>query len=399
MVGDLTSIDGQQNLPGVTATVGNAYETLTRYDDKLQPQSVLAESWELSTDSKQIKLNRRKGVQFHTGRELTSDDVNYSLLRIRNPRLAAIAGQLASQSAWWTTVSMPDKYTIVLGSEVPRPGVFDFLQHFTIVDKNLMESPDAQTKANGTGPFTFVEWASGDHVTMNRNPNYWDSSLPYLDGIQTSIFRDSQAMVTSLEAGALDEADSPGLLDLLRLRSDPKYQALVVVASGQFSCLVANATIPPTDNKQFRQAVNYAINRKRFVDTYFQGIISDYQDLPFPPQAPAYDASRTKRYTFDLDKAKSLLRESGVTNPDVELAYSNTTFGDLNQTLAQILQADLASIGVQVTLRPVDFATHFDMAVKRTYRGLLLSSGSSAQLSEATSFLTRSRFFNPDAAR
>jgi peptide/nickel transport system substrate-binding protein len=140
---------------------------------------------------------------------------------------------------------MPDKYTIVLGSEVPRPGVFDFLQYFTIVDKNLMESPDTQTKANGTGPLTFVEWASGDHVTMKRNPNYWDGSLPYLDGIQTSIFRDSQAMVTSLEAGALDEVDSPGLLDLLRLRSDPKYQALVVAASGHPSKTVSTSKTSP----------------------------------------------------------------------------------------------------------------------------------------------------------
>jgi peptide/nickel transport system substrate-binding protein len=396
IAGDLTSIDGQQSLPGVVATVGNAYETLTRYDAGLQPQPVLAESWDLSTDGKQIKLNLRRGVQFHDGRELTSDDVNYSLLRMRNPQLAAIAGQLASQSAWWTNVSTPDKYTIVLGSDVPRPGVFDFLQYFTIVDKNLMESPDSPTKANGTGPFMFVEWVSGDHVTMQRNPNYWDKNLPYLDSIQTRIFRDTQAMVVSLEAGALDELDSPGLRDLVRLRSDPKYQPLVVEASGQFVCMVANTTVAPTDNKQFRQAVNYAINRKRFVDTTFQGIIADIQDLPFPPQAPAYDAARTKLYTYDLDKARSLLQASGISNPDLELFYSSTTFGELNQTLAQIVQADLASIGVSVTLRPVEFATQVDVASRRAYRGLLLSVGSSAQLAEASSFLTRSRFYSPD---
>jgi peptide/nickel transport system substrate-binding protein len=396
IAGDLTSIDGQQSLPGVVATVGNAYETLTRYDSKLQPQPVLAESWDLSADGKQIKLNLRKGAQFHDGRELTSDDVNYSLLRIRDPKLAAIAGQLASQSAWWTSVSMPDKYTIVLGSDVPRPGVFDFLQYFTIVDKNLMDSPEAATKANGTGPFSFVEWVPADHVTMQRNPNYWDKSLPLLDGLNTKIFRDAQAMVVALEAAALDEVDAPSLRDLVRLKTDPNYQALVVAASGQFVCMVANTTVAPTDNKQFRQAVNYAINRQRFVDTYFQGILTDFQDLPFPPQAPAYDASRTKLYTFDLDKAKSLLQASGISNPEIELVYSSTTFGELNQTLAQMVHADLGSIGINVTLRPVEFATQVDLASRRAYRGLLLSAGSSAQLAEASSFLTRSRFYNPD---
>jgi peptide/nickel transport system substrate-binding protein len=396
IVGDLTSIDGQQSLPGVTGTVGQAYEALTRYDDKLQPQPMLAESWDLSSDGKQIKLSLRKGVQFHDGREFTSEDVKYSLLRVRDPQLVAVAGQLASQSAWWTGIDTPDKSTIVLSSEVPRPGVFDFFQYFTIVDKNLMDSPDAKTKANGTGAFKFVEWAPGDHVTLTRNPNYWKPGVPYLDGFVTRIFRDSQAMVASLEAGALDQVDSPSLLDLVRLKADPNYQALVVAASGQFVCIVANTTVAPTDNKQFRQAINYAINRKRFVDTAFQGIVSDFQDLPFPPQAPAYDATRNKTYSFDLDKAKSLIAASGSSGADLELVYSNTTFGDLNQTLAQILQADLASIGVNMKLRPVDFATQFDVASKRAYQGLLLSAGSSAQLAEASSFLTRSRFFSPD---
>jgi peptide/nickel transport system substrate-binding protein len=259
-----------------------------------------------------------------------------------------------------------------------------------------MDSPDAKTKANGTGPFKFVEWVPGDHVTMIRNPNYWNAGLPYLDGFVTRIFRDAQAMVASLEAGALDQVDSPGLLDLARLKSDPKYQALVIAASGQFVCIVANTSVAPTDNKQFRQAINYAINRKRFVDTVFQGIISDFQDLPFPPQAPAYDAARNRTYGFDLDKSRSLVAASGVAGSDLELVYSNTTFGGLNETLAQILQADLASIGVNMTLRPVDFATQFDVASKRSYQGLLLSAGSSAQLVEASSFLTRSRFFSPD---
>ena len=396
IVGDLTSIDGQQSLPGVTGTVGQAYEPLTRYDDALQPQGLLAESWDLSGDGKQIKLSLRKGVQFHDGREFTSDDVKYSLLRIRDPQLVAVAGQLASQSAWWTGIDTPEKYTIVLTSDVPRPGVFDFFQYFTIVDKNLMDSPDARTKANGTGPFKFVEWAPGDHVTLTRNEHYWKPGIPYLDGFVTRIFRDAQAMVASLEAGALDQIDSPGLLDLVRLKSDPNYQGFVVAASGQFVCIVANTTVAPTENKQFRQAINYAINRKRFVDTVFQGIISDYQDLPFPSQAPAYDASRNKLYSYDLDRARSLLAASGAQGADMELVYSNTTFGDLNQNLAQILQADLASIGVTMRLRPVDFATQFDVASKRTYQGLLLSAGSSAQLAEASSFLTRSRFFSPD---
>ncbi len=396
LAGELTSIDGQQNLPGVTATVGNAYEGLARYDDKLQPQPVLAETWEQSSDGKQIKLNLRKGVLFHDGREFTSDDVKYSLLRLRDPKVAPIVGPLANQSAWWSTIDTPDKYTIVLGSDLPRPGVFDFFQYFTVVDKNLMEGPDAQTKVNGTGPFMFVEWIQSDHVTMKRNPNYWRTGQPYVDSIETRLYRDVQAMVAGLEGGTLDEVDSPSLQDLVRLKDDPKYQALVVAASGQFVCFVANTTMPPLDNKQLRQAINYAIDRQRFASTVFKGLIPVGQDLPFPPQAPASDSTRNQRYTFDLDKARSLLAASGVANPEIELVYSNTSFGDTNTPLAQIVQADLQSIGMTINLRPVDFPTQFDLGNRRAYKGLLLSVGSSAQLAEATSLLTRSRFFSPD---
>ena len=73
-----------------------AFDRLTAYDEKLQPQPMLAESWDVSTDFKQIKLNLRKGVQFHTGRELTSEDVKWNILHVRDPKIAA--GALIHQS-------------------------------------------------------------------------------------------------------------------------------------------------------------------------------------------------------------------------------------------------------------------------------------------------------------
>ncbi|MBV8085811.1 MAG: ABC transporter substrate-binding protein [Chloroflexi bacterium] len=397
IVGDLPSVDGQQNQPTIGATVGWAYEALTHYDDKMQPTGLLAETWDLSTDDKSIKFNLRKGVTFHDGREFTSDDVKYSINRLKDPKVAAIAGQLGPQAMWWTQIDTPDKNTVVFTSDQPRPGVFDFFQYSTVVDHNLMDGPDAKTKVNGTGPFKFVEYLSGDHVTMTKNPSYWQTGKPYIDGFKASLLRDAQAMVAQLEAGALDLVDSPAILDLVRLKADPKYQAIVLLNSGSFVVMVANTTTAPTNNKMFRQGINYAINRQRFTDTALKGLISGGQDLPFPPQAAAYDAAKNSMYTFDLNKAKSLIQASGVTNTDMDFTYSNTTFGDLNQTLAQILQADLQSIGVKLTLKPVEFATQVDVATRRAYNGLLLSSGSGANLNEMTSVVTRSRFYSNDS--
>jgi peptide/nickel transport system substrate-binding protein len=233
-------------------------------------------------------------------------------------------------------------------------------------------------------------------VTLLKNKNYWGTP-PNVDGMLIKIHRDAQAMTAGFEAGTLDVVDSPALVDFVRLKADPKYQPLVIAETGAFVCVVANCGMAPTDNKLFRQGLNYAMNRKRFVDTYFKGVINDWQDIPYPPSAPAYDAAKAHAYPFDLDQAKALINQSGVTNTDIDFTYSGTQYGDLSVLFGQILQSDLASIGVNMTLKGVDFATAVDIANKRSYKGLLISAGSGALLGEATSLLTRSRFFMPNS--
>ena len=131
-----------QSLPHLTTTAGSettylVFDRLTAYDLNMKPQPMLAESWELSNDSQQIKLNLRKGVQYHTGREFTSDDVKYNLLRVRDPKVGG--GQYAGQSNWFTTIDLPDKNTVVLKSDAPRLAIFDFFQNFNILDRVTVE--------------------------------------------------------------------------------------------------------------------------------------------------------------------------------------------------------------------------------------------------------------------
>ena len=399
ILGDLPGLDGHLQLQTNSQSIAFAYDTLVGYDEQLTPLPMLAESWDVSSDLKTLKLNLRKGVQYHDGREFTSDDVKWNLLRVRDPKLAGVAGFFANQSNWFTGIEAPDKNTVVLTSDQPRVGVFDFLFAFNMLDKNTMEGPDAKTTVNGTGPFVFQEWVQGDHVGLTKNKNYWRSGVPYLDGMHVGIFKDSQSMMASLEAGAIDVADAPPIPDIVRLKSNPSYQTIVTTSAGTYYVIIANVQVAPTGNKLFRQGINYAINRKRFADAVLQGLAGAPQDLPYPPQAPAYDAPRNGRYTFDLDKARSLVAQSGVSNTDLEIVFSNTSFGIENTQMTQILASDLATIGVNLTLRPVDFATQFDTAVKRTYAGLLMSAGSNANLADSTTPLISNKFWNPDVSQ
>ena len=270
--GDLASLDGHYYTTGNGLSAWIVYDTLTAYDDNLKPQPQLAESWDQNSDATQIKLNLRKGVEFHSGRELTSDDVIYNLNRILDFKLTAgiITGFVPPETTW----TNPDKYSVVLNTKQPWAAIFDFFQVLNIIDKDTAEGPDAKTKAVGTGPFTFVEWVQGDHVTYGKNKNYWQSGQPYLDGITVGIAKDQQAMVASFESGAADFMLNPPLRDYARLVTDSQYQGLELPNPAAFWMLQPNSTRPPMDDKRVRQALNYAINRPRMVETVLLGLSS-----------------------------------------------------------------------------------------------------------------------------
>ena len=206
-VGDLVTIDAICGRRSSNNTLGQVNEMLIDYDDDLKIMPRLAESWEQSTDNTQIKLNLRKGVQFHSGREFTSDDVEYNLLRARDPknRFAAV---VAVGSAWWTSWEKPDKYTIILKSEKPRPGVFDFLQYLRILDKDTMDGPerDDQSRRHRRLQVRRVG-ARRPHHTRQESQLLGERPPVSSTGSRSTSTATQQAMVAALEAGALDVAD------------------------------------------------------------------------------------------------------------------------------------------------------------------------------------------------
>lgn len=394
MIGDLGTIEGHQVTQATVNVTFLAYDRLIDYDDKLNPQPMLAESWDVSSDLTRFKLNLRKGVQFHSGRELTSDDIRYNLERVRDPKLAGLVGSLAAQSAWFSSIETPDKNTVVLTSDKPRPGAFDFFEYFNILDRETAQGPDSRTKAVGTGPFTFVEWVQGDHFTFTRNKNYWQSGRPYLDGVTIKVFADAQAQIAQLEAGALDLADSPPVRDATRLRQDPNYTYLGTFIGGQYFCVFINTSVSPLDNKTVRQALNYALDRQRFADTVMVKLVGPGQDLPWPPQAGAAEPAKNNVYTFDLDKAKSLLASAGVGPFEIDILYHNLAYPTEIQALAQFYQADLAKIGIKANLRLLDFASFADTVFNQPYHGLAIAGGAFAHLAESTTAFTTGRGAN-----
>jgi peptide/nickel transport system substrate-binding protein len=391
-VGDIVTTDAVLSSPASNETTGEVAEALTAYDDKLNPIPRLAESWEWSSDNTRIKINLRKGVTFHSGREFTSDDVKYNILRVRDPS-NGFAAVVAPGSNWWTGIDTPDKNTIVLTSDKPRPGVFDWLQYLRIQDKDVLEGSNANSTVGGTGPFKWVEWVQGDHILMQRNTNYWDSNLPYVDEYFVQIYRDQQSMIAALESGGLDVAALAPIPDAVRLKDDPNYQVISTNDVGQYFYACVNTGVAPTDNAQLRQAIGYAINRQRFTDSVMRGFVGAPKDLPWTTTSPAYEPTKNTFYTYDLDKAKSLVSQSGVSNPEFDISWATAGFSAEYQQLAQIIQSDLAQIGIKTNLKPLEPAqfTAVGLGQNPSYNGMRLSAGAYAQLAEAASEFVLSR--------
>src|SRR5581483_9579066 len=126
----------------------------------------------------------------------------------------------------------------------------------------------------------------------------------------------------------------------------------------------------PTDNTLFRQALNFALDRKRMTETVWRGLAKS-EALPWSTTSSAYDADKSQAYAFDLDKARALVEQSGVSGARLDLAWSTAL--DEWSTIAQMYQADLSSIGIDVTLRPMDRAPYSRLLQSGTYNGLMLA--------------------------
>ena len=391
--GDAPSIDGHRINQTLLDSVWSAYDTLIAYDDHLVPQPMLAERWDLSADTRELRLHLRRGVQFHSGRELTSDDVRYNLLRVRDPRVGV--AQLATQSAWFTDIETPDRHTVVLRTNRVRPTLFDFFEMLNIVDRDTMEGPSAATAAVGTGPFRLVEYVPNVRMRFARNASYWRPDRPLLDELEVSIPTDPQAGVALLESGALDLLVNPPTRDLVRLRGSASYTTLRNQLSGTHSLLAANTRVAPLADKRVRRALSHALDRRRYAASVLLET-EDWRVLPWAPSSPAYDAARAQSVPFDLDRARSLLREAGAGDLRLELVYGTSDTETAN--LGEIFQSDLAKIGVKLQLRRVESATFADLtsAAKLQYQGL--AGGGVVSRSgglEGTTLLTTSSWYFP----
>ncbi|MCR1781124.1 ABC transporter substrate-binding protein [Nocardioides carbamazepini] len=365
----------------INLLIGSVYDSLIDYPlDELEPQPSLATSWELSEDGTRLSLQLRDDVTFHSGRPFTSKDVEFSIKTWADPVWTV---QLQRTAAAITGFDTSDEHAITLTFAHPLSNVFDLLDMLPIIDAESIDQLREGKAFVGTGPFTFDSWSPGAKISFKRNDDYWRGK-PALDGIDVSVIPDPQAQVSQLRAHQLDLILGASYRDFESLGKEDRFHVNQWNGAEGQVYVGTNVTNPALSDVRVRRAIAYALDRRRVVDEVFRGAAIPIS-LPWPDYSPAYDEEADATYEFDLDQAKALVDEAkadGVAIPKLPLTYpsENPIYG----AIAQIVQADLAKVGIEVELDPQEQASVIQQLIGAKFPALWILSHGYAHYTPST---------------
>jgi peptide/nickel transport system substrate-binding protein len=344
---------------------GKTNESLLTYDENLEPQPLLATSWEVSADGLRYTFKLREGVKWHDGEDFTAEDVAFSILALKenHPR-----GRATFASVDQINVVGPHEVELILSK--PAPFLLTAFAGFEapIVPKHLYEGTNvAENPHNnapvGTGPFVFQEWIRGSHAIFKRNENYWAEGKPHLDQLIIRFISDPAAAVAAIESGEVQvSVTSLPLTDIERLKANPNL--VVDTQPIPYSPNIARAEFnlenPYLADVKVRHAIAHAIDKDFIVNTIYLGYATRL-DAPVSPDLARFHFADVPKYAFDPAKAEALLDEAGYPRGADGWRFSlyvdpTQPAGPPKQTGEYFVQA-LAKIGIKAELRTQDFAT------------------------------------------
>lgn len=357
----------------------------------------------ISKDGRVYTFKLRHGVLFQNGREVTADDVAYSINRVLDPKTKSpgqsffldIAGAqdvANGKAATASGIKVIDKYTIRFTLVQPDVTFLNVMaMNFAyIVPKEVVAKEGANFghAPVGTGPFILKQWVPGQKLVFVRNPHYFLKGVPYLDGVTFLIGLAPEVALLRLQSGQLDMLGDPiPAADFVRIRDDPKYaNQLVRYVQPETTYLTLNTQMAPLNNVKVRQAINMAIDKERIVRIVAgRGVVANQV---LPPQMPGYDPSY-KGYAYDPAQAKKLLAQAGYPHGFSTQIYVLNV--DPQPRIAESFQRDLAQIGITASVVPLASATLIDQA-STPHKTPIVWSGGEAWLQD---FPDPSDFYGP----
>lgn len=361
------------NKLGPVSFVGSKiYEGLITLGKDMRPLPSLARSWDISEDGLTYTFHLQEGVRWHDGKPFTSADVVYSFSEF----LPKAFSRTRTVMAKVESITAPDDHTVAFKLKKPYAA---FMMIFevsggTIVPKHIYAGTDifknpANATPIGTGPFKFDKWEKGSYIHLVRNDDYWQKGKPYLKDIYFHIIPDANSRAIAFEQGQVDVLRGGDIenFEVNRLAREPNVK--VSEEGWEFydplAIINVNTRHKPLDNLKVRKAISYAIDRNFIIKAIFGGFGKPAYG-PMTERTPFYDPSVLTDYSYDLDKAKKLMAESGL-KPDANGVYAKLDlvplpYGETWQREAEYIRQQLSQIGIETNVVSVDVPGWFQRA-------------------------------------
>lgn len=339
----------------------NTHQTLVFFnngsagDERFGP--CLATSWEF-TDDTHIVMKLRDDVYFNDGEKtpMTAEDVKFTLDM-------AMGNMVASALAGYVSCTVVDDYTIEIEIESYNN---EFVQSLSSVplsvqSKKAYDDGVEEPYYIGTGPYKFDEWVEGEYCRLVKVDDYWGNEIPEGENLapgvaETIEFRpyiEASSRVMALQAGEIDVCVNPPINELQYLEEDENVTVYEQTGTRLFY-FGFNVEKEPWNNQKLRQAVACAIDREAVLEAAVYGKGTLQNTILNRGLWGFYD--EMEGFEYDVDRAKSLLAEAGIAEGSVNTTLSYASGNPYDQ-IATVIQANLAAIGVNVTLEPMETAT------------------------------------------
>ncbi|MES3039156.1 MAG: ABC transporter substrate-binding protein [Bdellovibrionota bacterium] len=363
------------------------YDTLIKFKQgSVDIEPGLAESWKVDKAGTKYTFKLRKGVKFHSNalftptRDFNADDVVYSFevqkdtkhpLAIKNGNYEYFKGMEMDKVV--KDIKKVDDYTVEFNLTHPEaPFLANIAMDFaSILSKEYAESLVKSGKGLdtlniqpiGTGPFVFKSYQKDTIIRYTSNPSYWGGKTK-IDNLIFSITPDASVRFQKLKAGECHFIADPAPADLENI-AKVKGIKLVDREGLNVGYLAMNTEKKPFDNVKVRQAVNHALNRKSYMSAIYMGRAVVAKN-PMPPGIWGYNDA-VKDYEYNPEKSKQLLKEAGLPDGFTTELWAmpiSRPYNPSGKKLAELMQADLAKVGIKVTIQSFDWPIYLEKARK-----------------------------------
>jgi len=350
--------------PHMTASVGtdlsllsHVYPSLVLRGPDLKITPALATEWE-AVDDLTWRIKLRDDAAFNNGEKLDAETVKWNFDRVRNPDVNARI------RAWFTLIS---DVTVVSPTEIeiktsePYPALIDQLSMFFLLPPQWAEEHQPATETTSGGPYVITDVRPGESISLEANPDYWGTKADF-NKVQIRVIPEAASRVSALLAGEVDFINSIPTTEVERIQASGNAEA-GAVPSTRTVFIKFNTEKPPFDNKLFRQALNYAVDKEGIV----KAIFNDQAELAMcQVTSKSYFGFNPdlQPYPYDPDKAIELLEQAGGA-PSEPIEIETPTGVYLNgEEVVQVVASQLEEIGVKTRIVEMQFSTYMDRYLK-----------------------------------